>query len=107
MHPVFSCTIFPHLNFWVDGGAERQLSLDTQPLSGKSFLPGLSHIILNGPVCLNLRIDGICTVSMSLVPLSYGGYLHILPLDYELLNVREFSSTCYVFTSHSTGHGTS
>ena len=29
MHPILSCTIFPHLNFWVDGGAERQLSLDT------------------------------------------------------------------------------
>lgn len=37
-----------------------QLVLETYPLLGKNFPPVFSHIIFNGPVCPNLRIDKIC-----------------------------------------------
>lgn len=85
-----------------------QLVLETYPLSGKSFPPGLSHIILSGPVCLNLRIDGIYKYVIYSIELRWL-FTHLsLPPDYEQIDGREFiAQPVLVFTSLSTGHGTS
>lgn len=75
-----------------------QLVLETHPLSGKSFPPGLSHIILNGPVCLNLRIDGMCKYVIYSMELQWLFTHLFLPPYYELLDGREFSSSSLGFS---------
>ena len=96
MHPSAQLHRYSTPELWVNGGAVIQLVLETHPLSGKSFPPGLSHIILNGPVCLNLRIDGICKYVIYSIELWLFTHLSLLP-DYELLDGREFSSTSLGF----------
>lgn len=77
-----------------------QLSLETYPWSGKSFLPGLLHIILSGPVCLNLRTDGICRYVTYSIELQWV-FTHLSPPpSCELLDGQEFSSTSLGFSHH-------
>lgn len=84
-----------------------QLVLETYPLLRKNFPPVLSHIILSGPVCLNFRIYRICksvTYSIEVWLL----FIHLsLPPDCELCEGGRLAQLVLVFTSLSTGHGTS